>query len=397
MNATPQRIALVAESSVSQAAKFVVSALRSGTRRRFLYTFLLSLLWSSIEIASHASDISLDDLSPYVNAILSMQFNGFAVGLALLVADRASVPPLSRIWPYPVAVLLGVAIGTTVMWWFSQHLLGLTTAYHYQDGPEPAATFMFRIGIHGLMICGIAAVAYVLRRRASQRQDALRAMQADSAEVERRVLNLRLAAMQSRVEPRFLLDAVARLENQFEKDSKLGIQMLDDLVAYLRVAIPQIRDPGSTIGREVYLANAFLKVTDHSNGQLLRPVAGAALAADARVPPMLILPLINSALEQRDALTSSENWFEITSTIIDDRLLITISDSSNGFSAKIDDDVRVTHLRERLATLYGSRAVLTFSLGTRGSEATIELPCEIQSTKRATLANPPVEKARHAS
>jgi len=374
---TPIVMPTVPSSIVTRAASFFVAALSAATRTRFLYTSLLCLLWSGTEIASHAAQYSQGlSWSTAVNAVLSMQLNGCAVMLALLAADRASESPLNRWWPYPLAVIAGVAVGTILLWLVSQCLLGLATAFHEEGSPEPVTTFMFRHGIHGLMICGLATVGYVLWRRANQRQAALRAMQIDRARVEKQVLNLRLAALQARVEPRFLLDALGRVERQFETDSRVGFGMLNDLVAYLRVAIPQIRESGSTIGREVELVNAYLRVTNPTNDRVLRRAADSSLADDARVPPMLMLPLITRALAQRSECAPADNWFEIGTMVNNDILALRLRDSSDGFIPSPSGDERDSQLRERLAALYGSQASLTMRACAHGSEAVIEIPYE---------------------
>jgi hypothetical protein len=48
--------------------------------------------------------------------------------------------------------------------------------------------------------------------------------------------------MQARVEPPFLFNTLAQVKRLYEMDATLAQRMLDDLVAYLRAAMPHMRD-----------------------------------------------------------------------------------------------------------------------------------------------------------
>jgi hypothetical protein len=379
MSSTPITLPGVPRTGVPGAVSFVAAALGDVTRRRVVYTFLLCLLWSGIGFASQISGfIQAPSWWWPMHTVLWGQLNGFAVMLTLLVADRASVPPLNRWWPYPLAVVAGVAMGTTLEWLVAQRLLSITTAYHDTGGPEPFSTFAFRHGIQALVVCSLATVAYVSWRRATQRQAALRVVQLEGARAGKRIVRLRLAAMQARVEPQFLHDVLARVEQLFETDAHAASRMLQDLITYLRVAIPQIRDPSSTIRREIELANAYLNVVARQGkDRVLLRAPDDRLGDDARMPPMLILPLVNRALAHRSACTAADQYLEISAAVVgNDRLRITMRDASNGFAPAAESEECIARIRELLASLYDRDASLTLRAGARGSAAEIDLPYE---------------------
>ena len=72
---------------------------------------------------------------------------------------------------------------------------------------------------------------------------------------------------------------------------------LDRLINYLRVALPRLREPGSTIEAEIQLVQAYLAVvTSLHDG---RPTLSVTLPDDcrcARFYPMLLLPLLQRAV-----------------------------------------------------------------------------------------------------
>ena len=80
------------------------------------------------------------------------------------------------------------------------------------------------------------------------------------ATLTRDVLESRLAAMQAQVEPQFLFNTLAQVERLYEIDPARAARMLDDLIAYLRAAMPLMRDTSSTVKQEIDLARAYLDI-----------------------------------------------------------------------------------------------------------------------------------------
>jgi LytS/YehU family sensor histidine kinase len=77
------------------------------------------------------------------------------------------------------------------------------------------------------------------------------------------------------------------------------------LIHYLRRTLPQLRQPQSTLEREVALACAYLRVLRTRNGEPLEIEAAVeAAVADARFPRMVVQPLCDSLA--RAALASGE-------------------------------------------------------------------------------------------
>ena len=363
-------------SAVSRPIVFVAAAWRAATWKHLLYTSLLCLAWSGAIIATQTAYFAESvPLRPALNAILTMQFNGFAVLLGVLIADRASPLPLRRWGPYVLAVLVGVTVGSSLLWLVSQRLLGITSAYQTGGMPEGYDTFFFRHAVHGLVYCGLATCVYVCRRWAAHRLTALRVVQLQRSETEKRVLEARLATMQARVEPQFLWNTLSQVERLYESDAPAADRMLKELTTYLRAAIPQTRDPSSTVGREIQLTNAFLNIVDlRLKDRLVRSHTGTAIEDAARMPPMVLLPLINRALARRVEPAQGDEWFGIDVAVSDGRLRLTIRDKGTGFASTGPDDTEIRHIRERLAVLYGENKQLTLKETLGGSEAVIEIP-----------------------
>jgi hypothetical protein len=362
-------------SAASRSIAFVAAAWRAATPKHFIYTFVLALAWSAFMDAAQTSFWTRSaPWGPHLNGILTMQFNGFAVLLAVLVADHASPPPLRRWWLYVLAVVIGAFVGSSLVWFVTQRLLEIRTAYAF---PESLETYLYRHGEHAVEVCGMVTFIYVSRRWASARLAALRAVQLERADIEKCVLESRLAAMQARVEPQFLRDTLAQVERLYDIDAQAADRVLKELIAYLRSAIPQIRDPRSTLAKEIRLVNAYLNIIGtQSKDWLVVNGAGAPVADVARMPPMVLLPLINHALAHRVERAQGDERFRIDVALGEEKLMLAIRDQGAGFAAESADNTEIQHIRDRLAVLYGRRARLTLRETTQGSEALLEMPYE---------------------
>jgi hypothetical protein len=355
----------------------VTAAWSVVTRRDVLRMALLFLLYSTILTISRVPQLVRDPAwGPPLNALLSAQLNGFAVMFAVLVADRVCARDDRRSWPYALAVVAGVALGTSSLWLLSQVLVGIPTAISAAGAHEPFATFAFRHGLYNLAVCGLGTAVYVVRSRAVRREAALAAAHRERSDAERRLLEARLAAMQARVEPRFLLDALGRVERLYRTDRAAGDRMLQELVRYLRAAIPHMRESESTIAREVALADAYLAVVAEEPDARPRVTASGASSWDARIPPMLVLPLVEHALAHRRQAAGSSRaaGFGVVASVRDGRLRLEIRDPDGGFAPRTAQGESILQLRERLATLHGARASLVLRDGAAASEVVVELP-----------------------
>jgi len=227
------------KATVTEAIRTVIEGWRAATPRHFGYTFLFALAWAGVTIAAATGFTRPFPVTPALNSVLSMELNGFAVLFAVLVADRVSSPLARRPWPYAAAVLLGVAIGTTATWLISQPVLNLATAYGNVAPYEPFDSFAFRHGRHALVVCGLVTSVYVSARWAAERHRALSRVQLERVAAEKQLIESKLAATQSRVDPAALQATLARIDALYESDPAQADAVLRDLIAFLRATIPQ--------------------------------------------------------------------------------------------------------------------------------------------------------------
>ena len=213
----------------------------------------------------------------------------------------------------------------------------------------------------------IAAAQNMRQRWATQR--AVLAAQRVQATIAREVLEARLIAMQAQVEPQFLFDSLVDIETLYRRNAPQAAQDLDRLITYLRVALPRMREAGSTIEAEIDLIKAYLAVVTSLHAG--RPALHVTLPDDclaARFYPMLFLPLVQRAVRQPSGEPPAS--IRIGISLIGNQIVTVLRfDHPVGCA----DDAELTRVRERLAGLYGGAA----SLDCEEHDATVQLTMRV--------------------
>jgi hypothetical protein len=111
--------------------------------------------------------------------------------------------------------------------------------------------------------------------------------------LRRRAAEIQLKALQARIDPQLLFDMLDAVRRCYETDVRRAERGLDELVAFLRAALPRLRTPSSTVARECELACAYVSLW-----RLLRGSADKVTvhvdsdATRARFPPGVLVPLL---------------------------------------------------------------------------------------------------------
>jgi LytS/YehU family sensor histidine kinase len=223
---------------------------------------------------------------------------------------------------------------------------------------------------------GLALAVYVRFRSARLAREAFNAAELERVGASREVLASRLAAMQARIEPRFLLGTLAQVEALYERDPQAGDRMLDGLIAYLHAALPQLRSQRSTLKQEVQLAESYLRIMQIRMGSRLElRVDVPPDLGNCDFPPMMLLPLTEDALRNGLEPWPHGGTIAITADVAGDRLRVRVSDDGLPRTTASNDGSATNTLSERLRGLYGTTASLEVTVNEpQGVIAAIEVP-----------------------
>jgi len=293
-----------------------------------------------------------------------------SVLLAVLIADEAVARGARRWTTYLGAVVVGCAFAAWAQW-------QLISVLWLDNAPDPETTQPLRIFWTSLLYSILACWVYVNVRTARLAADRMRAAELARAKSRRRTLESRLQSMQARVEPQFLFNTLAQVRELHERDAAVAGRMLEDLIAYLRAALPHLRESSSTLGQEIALARAYVDIMRVRLGERLAFEIDVPEAANsARMPPMMLLPLVDHALVNGPQPGDVGGTIAITTQAEDGRLRLTITDSGFAFLPGTHAG-HIENIAERLHALYGEDAHFELErMGDRGTRAVLEIPYE---------------------
>lgn len=348
----------------------VILAWRGITRQQIGATFLLGCVLFVYHLTLGTLSEHLAGLA--VHFVLE-QVKAFAMLLAFVVADRVTGKDPDRRGVYAIAVAAGAALGGAAI-----GALGpVTSALFFGTQTAPSVGFAFYIGLEQLML-GAAAVWVINdRRRANRARDRLHRAEVERIAAEKRAVESDLQAMQARVEPQFLFNTLARVRALYREDAERGARMLDELIAYLRAAMPRMRDSASTLGQEIELARAYLEIVrlrlgDRFEFEIECPAAIAAI----RMPAMMLLPLVDHAVAASDG--EARQALSIRAASDGERVTLVVA-GRGGVLANAAASYVLEGIRERLATLYGTRASIALRSdrdAAAQAQVAIEIPVE---------------------
>ena len=217
------------------------------------------------------------------------------------------------------------------------------------------------------------------KRRAELTADAA-TKRAETEQLERTVLEARMEALQAQIEPHFLFNTLASIDQLIQTDPPRASRMQQSLIRYLRSAMPQMRDGRrSTLGQQVDLSSAFLEIMAvRMEGRLQSAVRVPDGLKSAVFPSMMLQTLVENAIKHGLEPKPEGGLLQIGADVVDGQLAVHVLDTGVGFMPKGDGGVGLENIRERLKVLYHGRAELIIGVPPAGGTcATIKVPYEI--------------------
>jgi histidine kinase len=322
---------------------------------QLLFQFSLYEVWPLM-------DILLGWLDHFVDQLI--------VGTCIFaaVAAAAFLPAKSNAWKHAM-LLASIALGA-----LAGELL-LMLRLPLPAGVSVAAVLFSRVA-RWLVVASLAYLYFVFGRQAAEAAERIHQSELYRVELDRQMTEARLHALRAQIEPHFLFNTLANVQQLYRTEPGRGRKMLASFVAYLRSALPQMRRDETTLRHEVDLARTYLDVLQVRMGERLKvtfdvpdEVAGLAF------PPLALATLTENAIKHGLNPLPEGGAIEITARIDGGRLKVGVADTGAGLRASGGAGAGIANLRARLATLYGNAANLELEANApRGIRATIAVP-----------------------
>ncbi|HEX6240893.1 MAG TPA: histidine kinase, partial [Polyangiales bacterium] len=208
-------------------------------------------------------------------------------------------------------------------------------------------------------------------------------LQALTEAAERSAAESQLQLLQSQLEPHMLFNTLANLRVLIGTDPARAQAMLDRLIAFLRATLAASRSGAHALADEFahlddYLALMAVRMGPRLRVQVDLPESLRALP----VPPLLLQPLVENAIRHALEPKVQGGLIDLSAAREGDTLVLRVRDTGIGLThVPPSNGTRfgLRQVRERLATLYGTRASLTLEEAPGdegGTLATVRLPLQ---------------------
>lgn len=356
--------------------RHLLSAWRSMRRSEVLLLLGLSLLFGAIDLSDLVRYEAGDRFwSVVLHHLVTSLAATVVIMLCWLPADRSTELPGPRSRRLVLATVLGSLLAALTVWELTVHLPwpSLTTlalAKSQQPMPTLGPMLLLSFTLQMLLPTSLVVTASELLRRQRSTTEDLQRMLAEQAQLRRRAMASRLAALQAQVEPQLLFHALVDIEQAYDRLQPDAAMRMERLIRYLRVALPRLRETGTTLEAEADLLDSYLDVMrdlQPQAPQLTRAwPEGLGLLA---LPPMLLLPLLQRALQRAGALAPTH--CRLGAARQGRGLRITLEFDRPGLCG---DVAELAELNQRLALLASAQARLHCRGDTDNTCFTLELP-----------------------
>lgn len=219
---------------------------------------------------------------------------------------------------------------------------------------------------------------------------------ADREAMQRQLVQARLKLLQAQVEPHFLFNTLAAVDYLIETDPKRASVMQKTLIAYLRAALPQMRQESSTLGRELKLIRAYLELLKLRIEERLEfDIKVPAQLESAVFPPMVLQTLVENAIKHGIEPKPEGGRVSVLADVVDGKLRVDVVDTGVGlpdgdiFASSTDDaGLGLDNIRNRLAMLYPGASRMEMRSGYEGGTL-VRLTIPYQSESTAPPPNAP--------
>lgn len=298
------------------------------------------------------------------------------VGLVLITAFTAAGAWEQRFMPrwmvQVVAVIVAAPLGPLIV----QLLTAGGDFSRFVNSP-PHVRGYFLVTQAALVIGTYAALAALVRQRDAQAQAQALKFALEREMLERQAADARLKLLTAQIQPHFLLNTLANVQELIESGSPRAAPVFRSLIAYLRSTLPQFQQDDTTLADEVQLVRAYLDLMHmRMPDRLSYTVEIADDVKQMRFPPMALLTLVENAIEHGVDPCCDPCRVDVGARRADAQTVhLWVADTGVGMSEDAGDGTGLKNLKERLKAAFGEQARVELTeVEPQGVRADIRVP-----------------------
>ena len=242
-----------------------------------------------------------------------------------------------------------------------------------------ATNFLGRNLIDVAFYWAIIAAGYTFEIYRKFKNEQIRA-----AQLQGRLVQSELSSLKQQLHPHFLfntMNTIAVLVREERNDE--AVSLLSKLSALLRVSLDTSRVEEVTVRQEMEFLERYIDIQKMRFADRLSvETAITSEALEARIPNLLLQPLVENAILHGVAPKNGPGRITVAGSVCEGRLHLEVRDDGLGIdgtrTGRAREGIGLSNTRERLNRIYGvhSQLVLKSELGL-GTTVSIVLPCRI--------------------
>jgi two-component system, LytTR family, sensor kinase len=202
-----------------------------------------------------------------------------------------------------------------------------------------------------------------------------------AAQLESRLIETELKALREQLRPHFLfntLNTIAVLVRENKNDE--AVNLIARLSSLLRMSLDNTGVHEVTVRQEMDFLERYIDIQQaRFSDRLAVGIAIEPAAMEARIPNLLLQPLVENAIVHGIASKSGPGRVDVLGRVENGRLHLEVRDGGPGMgdgTKRAKEGIGLTNTRERLARIYGAQGQLSLrSEPGRGVSVQIVLPC----------------------
>lgn len=245
-------------------------------------------------------------------------------------------------------------------------------------------------GLLTYWITAIAAHSYEYYRRGRDSQMQAARLEAHSAQLATRAAQLseqlaqaQLSALKMQLHPHFLFNTLNSIASLLHKDAEMAHRMIARLSDFLRMTLKNSETHHVTLEEELVFLNTYLEIEKiRFRDRLMIDVEIEPEALAAKVPNLLLQPIVENAVRHGLANVSSTGHLRISAHRANGKVVIEVEDNGPGYGNEakpgktVHQGVGLANTKARLEQFYGGDFdfEITGKKDQSGTVVTIEVP-----------------------
>lgn len=275
-------------------------------------------------------------------------------------------------------VLLGVTLAGYIVGGLGATITRTSTLSSVADEVVRVAPRILVGGFIAGLVYSVLMVSIVQYRRGQLlRRNQQLERQAQQERMGRQLADARLKLMQAQVEPHFLFNTLASVQQLAEGRAPEAAELTAQLITFLRGGLASLREETTTLGREFKVMQAYLAIMQtRMRDRLAFSLEMPEELRDLQVPPAMLISLVENAIKHGLEPSLEGGKIEVSAARDADRLRITVRDTGQGPTiSHSGGGVGLDNIRQRLRVLFSDQARLIVSRNVpHGFIAVIDLP-----------------------